>query len=239
MGRWPDLTHRADDPERMDDPHSSEEQLRKTLLQFQRINRFLTPSRSLLRRYVLKSMRTDPERAWTLLDVGAGGGDTARWLIDQCTHSKIRVRVTCVDHDPRVIAFAREQCQDYPAVEVIQEDATNLPGWNRQWDFVFSNHVLHHLATDRLPAALEVIDQVCARRFVLSDIHRSMANYVGYSLLASVWLRDSFAYYDGRLSIRKGFTAGELRGLVERAAMTAHTTVRASIPGHLAIIGEK
>mgnify|MGYP001813988826 CR=1 FL=1 len=236
---WPDLSVRADEPELMDDPTSSEEHLRRTLAQFAAINRYLTPCHRLLARCVLSTLRDEPGRTWTLLDVGAGGGDVARWMDRQAARRGLRLRTTCLDHDPRVAAFARERSQHLQDVEVLQADVEVLADAERQWDFVFANHFLHHLPAERFVGTIQTMFKVTRRRLLISDIHRSHANYLGYTLLAALLLPRSFAFYDGRLSIRKGFTMAECQSLLDEALPGQTCRVRRMAPGHLVLMADR
>ena len=76
-----DFSRRANLVERMDPPDGPVAALEATLRRFELTNRLLTRYRYLLQRYILDDMRRDPLREYRLTDLGAGGGDIARWLI--------------------------------------------------------------------------------------------------------------------------------------------------------------
>jgi len=223
----------------MDCPESSEHLLRNTLRQFWWINLFLTPCHRLLRHHVLKRMRTDPTRAWTMLDVGSGGCDLPMWLIDRCRREGIRLMITCLDHDARVVQFAKQRLARYPEITTLQGDALTLADTPpAAWDFVFSNHFLHHLSTPQVRHCLQQVVHACREQCIMSDLVRSRLSYVLYTAVAKLLLRNSFAYDDGRLSIRKGFTKREALQLVADHPSLKALRVHAVFPGHLVFLGD-
>lgn len=233
-----DFSRRSSDAELMDCPDSSEQLLGNTLRQFRWINRLLTPCHRLLRRHVLERMRTDPQRAWTMLDVGSGGCDLAIWLIDRCRREGVRLTITCMDHDARVVQFAKQRLAQYPEIVSLHGDALSLAETPpATWDFVFSNHFLHHLSTPQVRHCLQHVVRACREQCIMSDLVRSRFSYALYTALATLLLRNSFAYDDGRLSIRKGFTKREALQIVADHPVLKSMRVQTVFPGHLVFLG--
>lgn len=232
-----DFSRRAADAEWMDRPDSSVQLLGNTLRQFQWINRLVTPCHRLLRRHVLRRMRSDRHRAWTMLDIGAGGCDLPIWLIERCRRERISLSITCLDHDARVVEFARNRVVRYPEITLLHGDALALaetpPG---SWDFIFSNHFLHHLTTPEVRRCLHQVVRACREQCIMSDLVRSRLSYCLYTAGAKVLLRNSFAFDDGRLSIRKSLTKGEALRLVAEDPVLKSLRVRTIFPGHLVFL---
>ncbi len=237
MSIWPDLSQRSDEPEIMDALDSDRQQYFHTLENLRIINRLLTPCRRLMKRCFLSKMRRQPARKWRLLDIGAGGCDLPVWFVGKCQQLNLDIQFTCLDYDPRAIEYAQENCRDQANIDIIQADALELQGLDRQWDFIFANHFLHHLTNEQIVRLLKSVHEVCMEQFVLSDIHRCWTNYIGYTTFAMLFMRkDSFSFYDGRLSIRKGFRKPEFNELIRDAGLASEATVWRTFPGHLAIV---
>jgi len=79
------------------------------------------------------------------------------------------------------------------------------------FDFVFSNHLLHHLAWDDIGIFLDSIIARTRLAFVMNDLKRSKWAYLGFTIFSWFLPPGSFHHYDGRLSIRRGFLPEELR----------------------------
>lgn len=231
---FPNMSTRSDAIELMDAPDCDKKLLLKTLEQFESINRFITPSRKLIRKHFLPTMATDSSRVWRFLDIGAGGGDLAQWFADEAQSRGLKIQITCLDLDPFTSDFARERCQSYSNIEIVCDDMFRYCP-EREWDFIYSNHVLHHLTWDQLEQALRLVASVCRERFSLVDLHRNYLSYYGYTLIAAIFLRGSFAYHDGRVSIRKAFRPHELRQVIRRADLENSIKVASLLPGHLVL----
>jgi 2-polyprenyl-3-methyl-5-hydroxy-6-metoxy-1,4-benzoquinol methylase len=224
----------------MDCPESSEQLLRNTLKQFPWINRFLTPCHRLLHRHVLQRMRADRDRAWTMLDIGSGGCDLSMWLIDRCRQERISLTITCMDHDARVVEFARQRLVAYPEITSLHGDAMTLAEAHpAAWDFIFSNHFLHHLTTPQAQDCLRQVVGAWREKCIMSDLIRSRLSYCVYTVVAKVLLRNSFAFDDGRLSIRKGFTKREALQLIAEDPLLKSLRVQTTFPGHIVFLGDR
>jgi len=222
---------RAREPELMDLPDSDPRRLERTLRQMAWINRYLIGTRSLIRRTILEDIRRRPGRPpYTILDVGAGGCDLALWL----ARTRGDVRITCLDHDPRVVDYARRACAGEPAVEVHLGSAADIAGLPA-YDFVFANLFLHHLEDREVGPTLAAMLGRTRRLLVVSDLLRSPRSHFWYSLFAGVFLHGSFAAADGRLSIRRGFRPEELRVLLDGTA--DRVEVRRETPARVCLIG--
>jgi len=218
-------------PELMDLPDSDPRRLERTLAQIAWINRFLSGARRLLERTILEDIRRRPGPC-TLLDVGCGGADLALWL----ARREPSLSVTCLDHDPRAAAYARRRCSAADRIEVRLGSASELDRLG-SFDYVFANHFLHHQEDEHLAPTVTAMLAHARRLLVITDLLRSRASYFWFSLFAGVFLHRSFAFYDGRLSIRRGFLPEELSARLDGAAR-GRLAVRREPPGRVVVIGK-
>ena len=131
-----DLSSRAGIVEEMDRPDSPEDQLHRTLTQFQLVNRIVSRYRSVLTGSVLQDMAKDSSRSYRLADLGAGGCDIARWLIRRCRERGLRLTICAVEHDPRVARHARAANAGYSEIEVLEADVLDGALW-KGVDYIF------------------------------------------------------------------------------------------------------
>jgi 2-polyprenyl-3-methyl-5-hydroxy-6-metoxy-1,4-benzoquinol methylase len=218
----------------MDDPDCSEERLLRTLHQFASINRLLSRYRTILRRWVLDDMARDPARDYHLLDLGAGGCDIDAWLLHRARRRHLRLRITAVDADPRVVQWAQTRHRSVPGLAIQCRDALSDPS-DEPVDYLFANHFLHHLRDEDIVSLLRQWTPRVRRRIVLSDLRRSRWSYAAFSLFALAY-RGSFTRSDGLLSIRKGFAPDELRDIAHVAGCAAHARIHRLLPGRLVLV---
>ncbi len=214
------VSNRASIVEEMDRPDSSQVQLYRTLAHFQTINRLFTGYRSLLTRHVLQDMALDPSRSYRLADLGAGGCDIPRWLIRRCRKRGQRLTICAVERDVRVARYARSANAGYPEIEVVEADVLKDQPWKAA-DYIFANHLLHHLSSEDCTALIRGIDRSGPRQYLLSDLIRSPWAYDGFRLAVSPFFHNSFIVSDGLASIRRGFTVPEVHACL-RAAEPIH-----------------
>jgi 2-polyprenyl-3-methyl-5-hydroxy-6-metoxy-1,4-benzoquinol methylase len=220
--------------ELMDDPSCDERLLFRTFDQLALINRLIARCRSILTRYVLRDMERNSARAYRLIDLGAGGCDIARWLLAAAARRGLRLVVLALDSDPRAIAYARSRGTP-EGLCLERADLMDMARFGPA-DYVFCNHVLHHLSDEALPRAIGLMDRTATRLWLAADLRRSRLSYAAFHLLAPL-LRDSFAFEDGKRSIRRGFRADELRAAALAARPRAAIRVECLTPGRLLLVG--
>jgi hypothetical protein len=229
----PDMTHRAHLHERMDDPDCSEEMLLRTIEQFTSLNRLVSRYRTILKRWVLADMLSEPERTYHLVDMGAGGCDIDAWLVNKARAMGLRLRVTACDMDPRIADYA---CRKYGEVEgiTIREHDLLRDHFDRPVDYVFANHFLHHLKQTDIIQLLRYWHPLVRRRMVLSDLERHPMAYLGFSVFSLAY-RNSFTRPDGLTSIRRGFKRGELLQYAREALPNGISSAHRVFPGRLVL----
>lgn len=220
----------------MDDPACDTAALWRTLDQFGSLNRQVSRYRSILSTWVLDDMaRTDAQRHWRLVDIGAGGCDIAVWILGAARRRGLSLSVTAIDNDPRVIAYARQRHGRQPGLDIQHADLSDMSTVG-PFDYLFANHVLHHLPDDVIPSTLATMQSVVGRRWIISDLHRSRWAYLGFQILG-LGYRNGFAAEDGLRSIRRGFTETDLRGYLNIAKLDQTVILRHYVPARLCLIG--
>ncbi len=207
----PSLAHRASTlTEYMDDPDCDPAALRRSYAGFRLVNPFVSGWGDTYRRMIRPLLSTATER--TLLDVGCGGADIARGLARRARRDGLRLAITGIDPDPRAIEFARQH--PAPGVELRQASSTQLVAEGARFDFVISNHVLHHLDAGELERVIADSQRLTRVLAVHADIARSRWAFLGFGAATAPLFPGSFIRHDGLASIRRSYTAAELRSAV-------------------------
>ena len=232
----PDLMSRnLTEQELMDRFDADPELLRRTVRQFRWINALFSASRRLLRSHVFLIMQQNPSRTYSLLDVGAGGCDIAQWIAREARRRHLKLKITALDNDPRILPVARETVRNFPEIRIVQGNALELSSLG-PFDFIFSNHFLHHLSWEEIRLFLRSVIAQTRLAFVMNDLKRSRAAYLGATLSLGLLARQSFAFYDGRLSIRRGFLPDELKDFVHTHFPGAPIEVIETAPARVVLV---
>ncbi len=236
---FPDFSKRILEAELMDSSECDEMRLFKSFEQMVFINRFFSRSRFLLKRYLIPDMLRDPSREYHLLDLGAGGCDLPVWFLSHTQKIGLRVRVTCLDFDPRALRFAKQKYGHIPRLHFQEGAASLLETQNFQADYIFANHFLHHLPPDAIPSLIRSIHHQSKRGFLLNDLCRSLFSYFAYTVFAGLFFHRSFTFHDGRLSIRRGFLKNEVKEWIEILGLKNQIHCSSYFPGRLILHGFK
>jgi 2-polyprenyl-3-methyl-5-hydroxy-6-metoxy-1,4-benzoquinol methylase len=212
---FPDMRLRnTSDKEKLEQADLDLIRFRRTIRQFKLINYLLSASSRLMREHFFTIMDQDPLRIYTLLDVGAGGCDIAIRAACEARRRGLKLNITALDNDARILPIAYQATRDYPEIRIVEGNALELSRLG-SFDFVFSNPFLHHLAWDDIKIFLERVVTQTRLAFVINDLKRSNWAYLGFTIFSGLLTRRSFHFYDGRLSIRRGFLPDELRDFIQ------------------------
>lgn len=148
----------------------------------------------------------------TLLDVGTGLADVPWRAREIARRRGVRLYTIGLDGVPTLIRTASRRVN-----AAICGDALALPLADASVDIVLCSQLLHHFQYDRGLQLIAELDRVARRRVVISDLRRSWIAAGGF-WLASVALRfHHITRHDGTVSVLRGFTEGELGGMVVSA----------------------
>ncbi len=202
MKRQPNLT------ELMDEPGCDPVKLRRTYRQFRFVNRSLCSWKAIFRLHILPQM-SDKNRVYTLLDIGSGLMDVGIYLRFLARKHHRKLEVTGIDPNP-VVAQMLEEAPPPEGVSFEPVFAEDMVRQNQKFDFVISNHLIHHLRVDEIPAFLETVSQLTRKKAIMNDIKRHILAYVGFALLTWPLRYHSFLHIDGLRSVRRSYTNHEL-----------------------------
>ncbi len=201
--------------EKMDDPGCDPVQLERTYQHFGLVNDVLSGWRNVyVRRIRPQLSKVRPSR---LLDIGCGGGDVPIRLSQWAARDGLRLDITAIDADERAIRYASARPLPSGAAghlhfrQAMSGDLVREG--ERPFDFITSNHLLHHLSAAELSALLGDCQRLCVGTVIHNDIERSALAYALFGLGTLPLFRESFIHDDGLLSIRRSFSKSELIAL--------------------------
>lgn len=206
----PDFSSRTCSPELMDDHTLDNQHLYVTLKHFTLINRLFSGTASLFRRFIFQDIKRRGLKSVTIMDIGAGGGDFARYCVRFFKKQSIDATVICLDNDPRIISYLKISCKNYPSIKIINGSCLELDSIQGDIDYCITNNVLHHFDDIIVPSFIAQMYNRARYGILINDLARTAFAYVGFKVFAGLFFRAGFTIKDGLLSIRKGFTIGEL-----------------------------
>lgn len=235
----PDFSHRISSPELMDDHTLGKQDLYMTLNHFSLINRLFSRTTSLFRRFIFQDIKRRGLKNVTIMDIGAGGGDFARYCASFLKNQEIAANIICLDNDPRTVSYLKTSCKDYSSIKIISGSALDLAGIQDNIDYCISNNVLHHFEDSIVPDFIIAMYNKAQYGILINDIARTALTYIGFKVFAGIFFRTGLTSKDGLLSIRKGFTINEIRSHVRNAGLINTLQTGHSAVGNIFITGTK
>jgi 2-polyprenyl-3-methyl-5-hydroxy-6-metoxy-1,4-benzoquinol methylase len=209
-------------PELMD--HAPPEVAERNLKDLIRINRNFG-GHSVLKQMVRRVIQKD-ER-FSLLDIGAASGDTARVL--QAAYPG--ASITSVDYNAVNIHGA-------PRPKVLA-DAFALPFRPESFDFVMCSLFLHHFTDEEIVGLLKSFYALARRGVLISDLERSIFPYYFLPITRLIFKWHWITVHDGMISVRAAFRKRELLRLAREAGIP-HPETRVRRPAfRIELIGRK
>lgn len=225
-----DFSIRSHQSEMMGNSKVDDKRVYRTLSQFKIINLLFSRSRKLMKDILIPHMLQAGKTKIALLDIGAGGGDIAIWFSRLCRSRGIDIEILCLDSDPKVVKYARKKCRHVNNVTVRLGLVDDIEALDMNVDYIFANHLLHHLRDQDIHRFLKRVYKNARRGFLINDLVRSPLAYLGFTLFAGGFLHGSYHFHDGRISIKKGFKPQEIEEVIVKSELTGIVKLGQLIP---------
>jgi SAM-dependent methyltransferase len=201
------------EPELMDRPDASPEELAAALGSLRGLNRYFGSHRVVMK--FLKRWITRGDR-FRVVDLATGSADIPRLVADYARKVGADVEIVAVDFQAATVEMARQMNADYP--EIVCEEADVLTFETAEpFDIVICSLALHHFSDEDAVRLLRRARELSRRFVLISDLRRGVLATVGVALLTGLIFRDRMTRNDGRVSAAAAFSHGELRDLATRA----------------------
>jgi len=190
------------EPELLD--HLPPDEARPNLEDLTRINRYFGGHSVILDTL---NQVARPADSFSLLDVGAASGDTARLLQAAYPHA----HVVNFDYNETNIGAA-------PRPKVIG-NAFRLPFAPRSFDYVMCSLFLHHFQDEEVVGLLRGFNRIARRAVLACDLERSLFPYIFLPATKYFFDWKRVTVHDGMISVRAAFSKSELAALAKEAGL--------------------
>ncbi len=219
LSRWTAIPKRIDHEEMLDAGQGSLQEVRRSLADLDRINRWLG-GRAPLRRFLYPRMAAlRLGRPVRVLDVGAGSGSASIVIAQWAVENRLPVEIVAFDNNERHLAIAANAVRGRPGVRLLRGDVRSLPFAENAFDFVFSTLLLHHFDPGTLRTLIPALSRISRSSVILNDLVRDRVPAIFFSATTPVFARSPLTQHDGRASIRRAYTPREMRGILKEAGL--------------------
>jgi 2-polyprenyl-3-methyl-5-hydroxy-6-metoxy-1,4-benzoquinol methylase len=199
--------------EEMDRPQPAGRELETTLRELEALNRRFGghryPVQFMARRF--QSLHT-----YRVLDLGTGGGDFPRAMVDWARNNKIQLVIDGVDASEAVVELARRFSVDYPeiAFKVGKAETFEAPHY---YDLVHCSLSMHHFSTSDAVEVLRRCRDLSREYVLITDLERSLWAKIAVHVGNVISGNHRMTVTDGDTSARRAFSFKEFRALAKGA----------------------
>jgi SAM-dependent methyltransferase len=210
--------------ELLDDPAADPGAVAESLRNIARSNRWFGGAAAV--RYGLRRVLAGVPRGsrLTLLDLGTGAGDLPQGAVRLAARRGIGLRPLGLERSRTAARLARRA-----GVPCAVACAGAPPLLEKSVDLVLVSQFAHHLAPDSAVRLLRTCDRLARVGVVVADLRRGWLARAAFAVGARVLRFDPLTVADGLTSIRRGYTAEELHGLLAAAGISGRVARR---PGY-------
>lgn len=210
--------------ELLDDPGADPAAVTLSLRNVARANRWFGGAAAV--RYGLRRLlrHLAPGRPLTLLDLGTGAGDLPRRAVGWARRRGHVLRPLGLELSRPAAALAAEA-----GVPCAVACAGAPPLRERSVDLVLVSQVAHHFTHESAIRLFRTCDALARVGVVVADLRRGLLAPLAFRVGAAALGFDPVTKADGVTSIRRGYTAGEMRELLLAAGVRARVARR---PGY-------
>ncbi len=220
--------------ELLDQKSGSEREVEKSLRDIARINRYLGGANVI--ENALWPLLEGRKHA-TILDIGTGSADIPRRLVQSAARRGIELTILAADLLERHLRVAQRDCGAFPLIFPLGADAFSLPVQDKGVDIVLASLFLHHFRGPQIELLLREFERVSRIGFVCNDTVRDAVPLAFFRLTAPIFAKSYLTRYDGAASIRRAYTALEMREIVASSGVLAH--VNEHFPYRLSVVHRK
>lgn len=184
-------------------------------------------------RAIARAVRTSGKAEFSLLDVACGSADMPLAIAHWASTAGIAAQIVASDLSPQIVRIATKQTAHIPAITVEQQDALHLTYAPSSFDIALCTLALHHFDPDSAVEVLRNLARV-GRQVLVFDLARSSLAYAGAIALTRVAGMNVMTRHDAPASVRRAYSAPELRELARRAGLR-DAVVREQFPFRLAL----
>ena len=205
-----DTVKRSDQKEIMDDLDMQGKELEKTLLDLDKVNKWLGGNQITVDglEKLLKDQKVD--RILKIIDVGCGNGSILKEVAQWGRKNGIKMELLGIDANSNAMAIARKNLSGFPEVSFKAMDVFSEAFKALEADIILCTLTLHHFSNSEIVRLLHTFSEVTTIGSVINDLQRSKAAYYLFQAFCFVFGIREINRKDGLTSILRSFKKEDL-----------------------------
>jgi SAM-dependent methyltransferase len=195
------------------------EEVKDSLSDVRRVNRYLSGYRVLLQHAEPFLKNHSDKRPFTVIDLATGSADQPTELVLLARRLNVPIRVIAIDINRKMLDYAREESNEFPEISFVQCDILNLPFEENSFDLAINSLSLHHFSENNAVSIIQALDKLGESGFIVNDLHRSRVAFCSIFILTRILTKNRLTRYDAPVSVMNAFTPLEMRQLAQDAGV--------------------
>ena len=225
-------------PELLDLDEAPFEEVKDSLQDVQRVNRYLSGYRVLLHHIGHFFDRHNSSQPLHILDAATGSADQPLEVVRYARQRGVPVQVTAIDINRKMLRFAQEEARGFPEIRFVQCDVLNMPFAKDSFDVVVNSLALHHFSREHAVTMLKSFSRLARRGVIVNDLHRSRVAHASIYILTRLLTQNRLTRYDAPVSVMNAFTPEEMRTMAQEAGWQQFVVHR-HFPYRIALVENK
>lgn len=210
----PDFRYRTTEEEVMDNFDLQGEELKRTLQDLDKVNKWLGGNRITIDG-IQKLLPEEPSGIIRILDVGCGNGSLLREIAIYGKKEGLNFKLVGIDANEHAIAIARELANEFPEISFQALNIFSDSFEEMEADIILCTLTLHHFREEQIKKLLRLFLKNSRLGVVINDLQRSPLAFQLFRVFCAVFINNEIARKDGLISIRRGFRRKDLENLGE------------------------
>ncbi len=207
--KFPDFTYRSSEEEIMDDFYLQGEELKQTLEDLDKVNRWLGGNRITIEG-IQKLLPENPSGTIKIMDVGCGNGTLLREIASYGRRKGLNFELLGIDANEHAIEIARGLASNMLEISFLPLNIFSEAFEKTEADIILCTLTLHHFRDSQIRELLKLFLSNSRLGVVINDLERNPIAYQLFQAFCSVFIHNEIARKDGLISIRRGFRLEDL-----------------------------
>jgi len=212
-----DWSHRHPGPELMDGDDIPAKDLFQNYRELHVINKWLGGYRITLKG--LSSLITDPQREYSILDVGCGGGSMINEISKWGKRKHFSLRLTGIDLSEAAIDFSQRNEMDHH--NWLRCDVFKHLNSGVKYDVITSTLFMHHFSDQEIVELISRMIQSCRVGIVINDLQRNPVAFRSIQVLTKLFSKSYLVKNDAPLSVQRSFRKQDWKKIFESSGISS------------------
>ncbi len=166
----------------------------------------------------LEQLLTNKTKTYNIIDIGCGGGDSAKAIARWSKSKSFRINISGIDLKEDCIEFAQNNCKKFSEIDLKCADFRTAFSNDTKIDIVHASLFCHHFKEAEIVEFIKLCNKNQAV-FIINDLERNPIAYYLIKILTRIFSKSSLVKNDAPLSVLRGFKKREWSNLLKEAGI--------------------